>query len=205
MQNLAKKISLKALLFLLVFTCVATQATYAQDANMISSTTQKKEITASKPALEINLFLPFLGVTDLKVIVPTLVNKKSNSKQALIFGVFADYSWGNLTRPVNDFGKVRFIGARLGYRQYFWRGIHADAMVNAGHRHEEKNIYDGTTLNSFTSRLWLLGGYQGDISTKLYFNIRAGSGIHITRLGDRFAHTERKVLPAFEVNLGIRL
>lgn len=193
---------MKKIKIVIAFVCLATLQINAQDSLSIL---RPQKPVHKQSSIELNIFLPFLGVTDLKFIAPINSNKNSHFKNALILGIFADYSWGKLTRPVNDFGKVRFIGARLGWRQFFWKGVHMDAILNAGQRHEEKNIYDGSTLNSFTSRLWLLGGIQGDINTKVYFNIRAGAGIHIIRYGDAFAYTERKLLPAFEINIGFRL
>ena len=176
----------------------------AQDARLHESNSM--ESAKTKSFFEANVLLPFVGISDLKVLLPAR-NQKSGKmfENAWVLGIYADYGWGNLTRAADKYGKVRFIGIKVGWRQFLWKGLHVDATVNMGKRHEENNIYDGTTLNSFTSRGWVFSGWQGNINPRMYYNVRAGLGINIIRTGDRYASTEREFAPALDINLGFRL
>jgi hypothetical protein len=158
------------------------------------------------PAFEVNVLWPFFpgGITDLKVLAPVVRRDRDALRGELVLGLHSDFGWGPLTRPADEYGKVRFLGAKVGYRQFFAYGLHVDLSVNAGLRHEEDNVYDGTTLDSFSSRGWVFAGWQVDLSPRVYTNARGGVGIHVLRVGDPFADTERKYAPGGDLNLGIR-
>lgn len=158
------------------------------------------------PALELNVLWPFFpgGITDIKVVVPTLRRDHDAWRGEFIAGLHSDYGWGPLTRPADDYGKVLFLGVKLGWRQFFAYGLHLDLSINTGLRHEKNNVHDGTTLNAFSSRAWVFAGWQVDLSPRVYTNARAGLGIHVVRIGDPYAHTERLLAKGGDLNLGIR-
>lgn len=156
-----------------------------------------------KQSFEFNAFNAFLGITDLKWVTP--LNRKNESpKNFAVVGLYVDYAWGKNTRPINEYGKVKLIAAKLGWRYFFWKKVHLETALNAGYRHEEENIYDGTTLNAFSGRLYLHLGWQNNLKNNFYYRIAAGSGIHLFRLGDKYASTEKKIIPAIDISFGVK-
>ena len=158
-----------------------------------------------RPAFEVNVLWPFFpgGLVDLKALVPVARTDRADFRGELIVGLHSDFSWGPVSRPVDKYGKVSILGAKVGYRQFLLAGLHLDISVNLGWRHEEKNIYDGGRLDGFIGRSWLFAGYQHEFTRKLYANIRGGGGLHLFRT-DRFGDTERIFVPAGDVNVGVR-
>lgn len=157
------------------------------------------------PAFEVNVLWPFFpgGIVDLKGLFPVANSDRRDFRGEIIGGLHSDFGWGPVTRPVDKYGKVSILAGKVGYRQFLVYGTHVEASVNLGWRHEEENIYDGGRLDAFIGRLWLFAGYQHEISTRVYVNLRGGGGVHLFRT-DRFADTERKFAPAGDVNLGVR-
>jgi hypothetical protein len=157
------------------------------------------------PAFEVNVLWPFFpgGIVDLKGLFPVVNADRRDFRGEIIGGLHSDFGWGPVTRPVDKYGKVSILAAKVGYRQFLVYGTHVEASVNLGWRHEEENIYDGGRLDAFIGRLWLFAGYQHEISTRVYVNVRGGGGVHLFRT-DRFADTERKFAPAGDANLGVR-
>lgn len=186
-----------------------TSITPTADANIsqstLLSTAEPNGDDARTPAFEVNVLWPFFpgGIVDLKGLFPVVNTNRRDFRGEFIAGVHSDFGWGPLTRPVDKYGKVSILAAKIGYRQFFVHGTHLDVSVNLGWRHEEENIYDGGRLDAFIGRLWMFAGYQHELSTRVYLNIRGGGGLHLFRT-DRFADTERKFAPAGDVNLGVR-
>ncbi len=155
-----------------------------------------------KPAFEVNLLWPIFpgGITDLKLMWPILNGKQEDFRGELVTGIHSDFGWRFVRK--DDAGKVAFLGAKLGYKQFFVYGLHAEAVVNFGWRHEENNPWDGDPIDSFQGRLWTFVGYQHQLSKQAYLNARYGFGLHLFRT-DRHADKERIVVPASgDLNLG---
>lgn len=161
-----------------------------------------KQQPRSGPAFEVNVLWPFFpgGMSELKLLFPVVQAREQHGE--LLFGLHSDFGW-RFVREKNA-GNVAFLAGKLGYRQFFIAGLHAEVSVNAGHRQQRNNPYDGSTLNSFAGRLWGLVGYQWTLNETVYLNARGGGGLHLFRT-DRFASTERTFAPAGDVNLGFRL
>lgn len=155
------------------------------------------------PALEVNILWPFYpgGLVDLRVMVPVLRTARRDFRGELVLGLHSDFAWRSLRAP--DAGKVAFLGVKLGYRQFLAYGLHIEASLNTGWRQEVDNPHDHTTLDAFTGRLWLLGGWQYEFSRQVYANLRGGAGIHLYRT-DRFASFERVLAVGGDLNLGVR-
>jgi hypothetical protein len=157
------------------------------------------------PAFEVNVLWPFIpgGIEDLKVIFPLLRADQPDWRGELVTGLQSDFSFGPLSRPVTQYGKVSLLTARLGYRQFLAYGFHLEASVNVGWRHEAENVHDGTTLDGAYGRLWLFAGWQYDLTRRVYFNLRGDAGFILFRT-DRYGYTEKQFVPAAEINLGVR-
>ncbi|MEQ1567533.1 MAG: hypothetical protein ABMA64_17965 [Myxococcota bacterium] len=158
------------------------------------------------PALEVNVLWPFFpgGISDVKLVAPLLRPQQDAGRGEGIAGLHSDFGWGPLTRPVDSYGKVRFLGVKLGWRQFVAWGLHLDLTANVGWRHEEGNVYDGTTLDSLNARAWTFAGWQVDLTERVYTNVRGGVGVHLIRVGDPYADTERPLAPGGDWNIGVR-
>lgn len=157
-----------------------------------------------KPAFEVNLFSAFLGISDLRILIPSSKENVQNNG-SLILGFYVDNAWGKVSRPVDKYGKVRFIGTKIGWNQDFGKHLFGEVTLNLGYRHEEKNIYDGSTLNSFSSRAFFVGGGKFNVTETIYCKLGAGVGIHVLRIGDKYADTEKKLIPAINLTIGFKL
>jgi hypothetical protein len=158
-----------------------------------------------RPAFEVNVLFPFLGLEDLRLMVPVLRAGRRDWRGELVFGVSTDYAFGPLSRPVEDYGKVFVLTGRVGYRQFLWNGFHVEVALNLGWRHEAYNLHDGApTLDGGYGRAWFFAGYQLDLTSNVYVNLRGDAGLLLFRT-DRFAAFEKKVIPAGEINIGVRL
>jgi hypothetical protein len=154
-------------------------------------------------AFEVNVLWPFFpgGLTELKVLVP-LLRPDRPGRGELVVGLHSDFAT-RFVRAGDRYGKVSILAAKMGWRQFLAAGLHLDATVNAGWRHEVHNVWDGTTLDAFSARLWLMAGWQHDFNPRVYANARGGAGLHLVRT-DRWAEKERKLVPAGDMNLGFR-
>lgn len=155
-------------------------------------------------AFEANLLWPLFpgGLSELKLLLPVWRATETNGQGELLVGTYSDFAT-RFVRADDKYGKVSILAALLGYRQFLISGLHVEAAATPGWRHEEHNVWDGGTLDGFTVRLWLMGGYQYEWSRRVYLNARGGAGIHLYR-SDRFAAHERKLAPAGDLNLGLR-
>jgi hypothetical protein len=171
-----------------------THAAAAEQASLARST-----------AFEVNVLWPFFpgGVSEMKLILPAVRRAERDWHGDLVLGLHSDFA-ARVVRPSDEYGRVSILAAKLGYRQFLRWGLHLEACVNAGWRHEENNVWDGTTIDGFNARLWLLAGYQHDLGSRAYFNIRGGVGPHLVRTGP-FADKERKLTGGGDVNLGFWL
>jgi hypothetical protein len=156
------------------------------------------------PAFEVNVLWPIFpgGISELKLLLPFVRADRDTLRGEAIVGVHADFAW-RIVREGN-YGKVGFLGLKLGYRQFFAYGFHAEASVNVGWREERDNAYDGTTLESFSARLWLMAGWQIDVTRSFYINLRGGVAPHLFRIGDKYADKERFFTGGGDVNFGFR-
>jgi hypothetical protein len=150
-----------------------------------------------RPAFEVNVLWPFIGISELKAILP--VWGGHHLRGELVFGLYLDFAhW--LVRPNN--GPTAIVNALTGYRQFFGYGFHAEATLATGWRHEDRAPPDGSsTYNDFYMRLWVAAGWQYEW-WRVYVNLRPRVGFLIERYPNYAL--EKKVVPAGDVNLGIR-
>jgi hypothetical protein len=159
-------------------------------------------------ALEINLLWPVVpGIFEARLMAPILRTDQRDWRGEIVTGAYADYaSW--LIRDETS-GKVRGFAGRIGYRQFFAYGLHTEVSFTLGWRHEEDRPASGDTvfprdIDGFQTRLWVLAGYQYELSSVLYVNARAGISLNVYR-SDAYAYLEKQVVPGGDVNLGVRL
>ncbi len=157
-------------------------------------------LAVMRPAGEVNLAWPFLGISELKILVPLVGGPSLRGE--LLAGTYADYAQAIGGRP-NDPGKVWILAPLVGYRQFIAYGIHVEVAAIVGLRHEDN--YEGqagVTLNDFYVRALPMVGWQGELSERFYVNARVGAGILIYR--QTHEDQETKVLPTADLNFGVR-
>lgn len=157
------------------------------------------------PAFEVNVLWPFFpgGIVDLKLMIPVRNSDRMAGRGELIAGLHSDFAT-RVVRSDDTHGKVALLGVKLGYRQFVAYGIHGEASADIGWREERQNVRDGSTLNAFTARLWLLAGWQTDVTPRVYINARGGTGLNLFRVGDRYSDTEKFAAFGGDLNLGFR-
>jgi hypothetical protein len=158
-------------------------------------------------ALEVNVLWPFVpGIFELRVLIPVLRTDQRDWRGEIVTGAYDDQAtW--LVRG-DESGKVRNLSGKLGYRQFFVHGLHAEVVANIGWRHESNRPPDGAEvfpadIDGFQARLWVLAGYQHELSRAVYANARAGLSVNVYR-SDAYAYLEKAVVPGGDLNVGIR-
>jgi hypothetical protein len=158
-------------------------------------------------ALEVNVLWPFLpGIFEARIMVPLWRTSDRDWRGELVTGAYADNaSW--FVRG-DESGKVRNLSGKLGYRQFFVYGLHAEVSANIGWRHEsDRPASNGTVyppnIDGAQARLWVLAGYQYELSRSLYVNARGGVSLNLYR-SDAYAYLEKSVVPGGDINVGVR-
>lgn len=154
-------------------------------------------------AFEVNVLWPFFpgGITELRLMIPVLRAAEHTLQGELVTGLYSDFA-SRIVRG-DEHGKVANLSGKIGWRQFFAYGLHAEVSANLGWRHEEHRPPDDTTVDGFQVRLWTLAGYQYDFTRSVYANVRGGLGVHLYR-SDRLAGEEKKLVPGGDINLGFR-
>jgi hypothetical protein len=149
---------------------------------------------ATRPAAEVNVLWPVIGISELKVLVP--VTDPGPWHGEVIVGSYLDYA------QVVRSGRAFIIAAQPGYRQFLGGGFHVELTATMGIRHEANHPGDGATLNDIYVRAWPTVGYQYDFTPRFYANARALAGILVYR--ETHQSEEKKLAPAGDVNVGVR-
>lgn len=108
---------------------------------------QKDSESPKKWGLETELIQPFLpevGIIRLTATYTT-TSEKNKMKGNLLFGM---YIRPNVKHDVVE--KINEYMLVLGYRQYFWKGLHLEAKVNVGYAWGTKNLIDGKDYETST-------------------------------------------------------
>jgi hypothetical protein len=143
------------------------------------------------PAAEVNVLWPFIGISELKVVIPV-----GDFGGEVIAGTYLDYA--QIVRS----GRAFIIGALPGYRQFLGAGIHVELAATVGVRHETMHPGDGATLDDFYIRAWPGIGYEYAFTPRFYANARARLGVLVYR--QTHQDEEKKLAPAADLNVGVR-
>ena len=130
------------------------------------------QITLDAPkkwGIETELIQPFLPNVGIVRIVATCRLTAAEKKQG-------DFLIGAYIRPNVKHDVVEKINEYmliLGYRQYFWKGLHAEVKSNSGYAWGTRNLIDGKDYNNF-SWFWEANvGYKLDFAKKAKSNLYA--------------------------------
>lgn len=161
---------------------------------------------SKQESVEVNALWPIFpgGISEFKYLIPVGKNSSSNSNTGgkLILGLYSDYA-SKVVRN-DDYGKVVLLAFKLGYRHYLMSGWHAEIANNLGWRQEKNRPGAGTpVIEGWSSRLWVMAGYEQNLTSIFYINYRLGAGVHLYR-SDEYADTEKKLVVGGDINLGVR-
>jgi hypothetical protein len=117
-----------------------------------------------KWGLETELVQPFLPTVNIIRIQATRTISKPESKMKgdLIFGM---YIRPNVKHDVVE--KINEYMFAIGYRQYFWKGLHLEAKANIGYAWGTKNLFDGKDYETSTIFWEANIGYKFRLTNKV--------------------------------------
>lgn len=156
-----------------------------------------------KWGLECNVLWPFVPGVEIYTFKATYTLWTKNQ-------MHGDFTFGILARPgtLNDDNAEKFseIGMNTGYRQYFWKGLHAELAVYPSLAKETRNKKDGENYQGFALTMECYAGYQFSFSKEKsvswYVMPQAGIGYNaISNLGP--ATRENAPFPTLNVQVGI--
>jgi hypothetical protein len=112
-----------------------------------NSFAQSNTVGAKKWGLETELVQPFLpNVGILRINATRAVTSTKRKKQGdLLLGM---YIRPNVEHDVVE--KINEYMAVVGYRQFFWKGLHAEAKMNLGYAWGTRNLIDGKDYETST-------------------------------------------------------
>ncbi len=105
-------------------------------------------------------FLPTINIIRLQA-TRTLTKPESKLKGDLLFGM---YIRPNIKHDVVE--KINEYMAIIGYRQYFWKGLHLEVKANMGYAWGTKNLIDGKDYETSTLFWESNLGYKFNIINK---------------------------------------
>jgi hypothetical protein len=112
-------------------------------------------------------FLPNVGIVRI-VATRTVYAPANDFKGDLLIGA---YIRPNVKHDVVE--KINEYMLILGYRQYFWKGLHAEVRSNMGYAWGTKNLIDGKDYNNPTWFWEANAGYKFDFAKKQNTNLYA--------------------------------
>ena len=125
--------------------------------------------TSKKWGIETELIQPFLpnvGIFRLQGTFRLTAPDKTPSD--LLIGA---YIRPNVKHDVVE--KINELLFALGYRQYFWKGLHAEAKSNIGYAWGTRNLIDGKDYAKFSWFWEANAGYKFDFAKKQNSNLYA--------------------------------
>lgn len=143
--------------------------------------------SAPKWGIETELIQPFLpnvGIIRFQVTY-SLTSPLSKMNGDLLLGA---YIRPNVKHDIVE--KINEYLLMIGYRQYFWKGLHAEAKSNLGYAWGTKNWIDGKDYNNLSWFWEANAGYKFDFAKKQNTNLYA-----IAQLG---------ILSSISANIGPR-
>lgn len=112
-------------------------------------------------------FLPSIGIIRLQA-TRTLTKPTSKMKGDLLFGM---YIRPNVKHDVVE--KINEYMLIVGYRHFFWKGLHLEAISNMGYAWGTKNLFDGKDYETVTWFWEANVGYKLDFLKKEKSNLYA--------------------------------
>ncbi|MGL5892077.1 MAG: hypothetical protein ACRC3B_19445 [Bacteroidia bacterium] len=148
---------------------------------------QTGNITPAKWGIEAELvqsFIPTVHIFRIQA-TRTLTPADSKLKGDLLLGA---YIRPNVKHDVVE--KINEYMFMVGYRQFFWKGLHAEAKSNMGYAWGTRNLFDGKDYNTPTWFWEANLGYKLDFCKREKFNLYVipqfgGLGNIVAHIGPR--------------------
>jgi hypothetical protein len=133
---------------------------------LLSSSQAFSQTSSDSPkkwGLETELVQPFLSTVNIVRLqaTRTITKPESKMKGDLLFGM---YIRPNVKHDVVE--KINEYMLILGYRQYFWKGLHLEAKANVGYAWGTKNLIDGKDYETSTIFWESNLGYKFNLTNK---------------------------------------
>jgi hypothetical protein len=133
---------------------------------LLSSSQAFSQTSSDSPkkwGLETELVQPFLPTVNIVRFqaTRTITKPESKMKGDLLFGM---YIRPNVKHDVVE--KINEYMLILGYRQYFWKGLHLEAKANVGYAWGTKNLIDGKDYETSTIFWESNLGYKFNLTNK---------------------------------------
>jgi hypothetical protein len=110
-------------------------------------------------------FLPEVGIIRIQA-TKTITSSLKRNKGDLLLGA---YIRPNVKHDIVE--KINEYLLMVGYRKYFWKGLHAEAKSNIGYAWGTKNKIDGKDYNNFSWFWEANAGYKFDFAKKQQSNL----------------------------------
>jgi hypothetical protein len=111
-------------------------------------------------------FLPNVGIIRLQGTYRFTAPEKQRGD--LLFGAYIRPNVKHdIVEKINEYLLI------TGYRQFFWKGLHAEAKSNIGYAWGTKNLIDGKDYNKFSWFWEANAGYKFDFAKKQTSNLYA--------------------------------
>jgi hypothetical protein len=138
---------------------------------LLSSSQAFSQTSSNSPkkwGLETELVQPFLPTVNIVRLqaTRTITKPESKMKGDLLFGM---YIRPNVKHDVVE--KINEYMLILGYRQYFWKGLHLEAKANVGYAWGTKNLIDGKDYETSTIFWESNLGYKFNLTNKTKSNL----------------------------------
>ncbi len=131
---------------------------------------QLEVATRPKYGIEIELVQPFIPDVNIYRVVGTirLTSAEAKNEGDLLVGLYIRPNVKHdIVEKINEYLLI------TGYRQYFWKGLHAEARSNLGYAWGTKNLIDGKDYNNFSWFWEVNAGYKLDFAKKQNSNFYA--------------------------------
>lgn len=126
--------------------------------------------TPKKWGIETELIQPLLpnvGIVRLQATY-TVTAPEAKYKGDFVFGMYIRPNVKHdIVEKINEYMLI------TGYRQYFWKGLHAEAKSNLGYAWGTRNLIDGKDYNNLSWFWEANAGYKFDFAKKQKTNLYA--------------------------------
>jgi hypothetical protein len=153
--------------------------------------------------VEFNVVWPFVpGVEIYTAKATRTLWAKGNAHGDLTFG----FLWRPGTTEDENAEEFSEIGANIGYRHYFWKGLHAELALYPSFAQETKNKIDGQDYEGFAMTTEFYAGYKFDVfnRAKYSFYLMPQAGIGYNVISNLGPETEENApFPTLNLQIGI--
>ncbi len=131
------------------------------------ATAQITNETIKNWGLETELIQPFLpNVGIVRLVATRRLTVPEKLQGDLLIGAYIRPNVKHdIVEKINEYMLI------VGYRQYFWKGLHAEAKINAGYAWGTKNLIDGKDYNNPTLFWEANAGYKFNFAKKQNTNL----------------------------------